>query len=243
MVCGAKQEWCKGANAERSLCRNRRDPWRLIRCCRLRLVERLVSGLYAEVVWRAVTADVICCHARWPRTESGSLDRLSIMAAMAITFRTAAAADVPTIHSLVRELAEYEREPHAVKIGEADMLRDGFPPDGSNPYFECLIAEEDGETAGIALYFPVYSTWRGRCIHLEDLFVRPQFRGRGIGKALLARVAALAVERGCALLYWHVLDWNQPAIGFYKSLGAAPLDAWKRMKLADESLAKLAAQA
>lgn len=159
------------------------------------------------------------------------------------TLRTATHADVPLILSLVHDLAEYEREPDAVKVSEAELLRDGFPADGTSGYFECLIAEEDGEPAGMALFFPVYSTWRGRCIHLEDLFVRPAFRGRGIGKALLARVAALAVERGCALLYWHVLDWNQPAIDFYRSLGAVPLDAWKRMRLADDALAAVAAQA
>lgn len=167
---------------------------------------------------------------------------VSIMAGMT-TIRPATSVDVPLILSLVRELAAYEREPDAVRVGEAELLRDGFPADGGNPYYECAIAEEDGEPAGMALYFPVYSTWRGRCIHLEDLFVRPAYRGRGIGKALLGRVAAEAVQRGCVLLYWHVLDWNQPAIDFYRSLGAAPLDAWKRMRLADADLAALASQA
>jgi GNAT superfamily N-acetyltransferase len=97
------------------------------------------------------------------------------------------------------------------------------------------------QAAGMALFFPVYSTWRGRALHLEDLFVRPQFRGRGIGKALLTKVAELAVERECKLLYWHVLDWNEPAIEFYKSLGAAALDDWTRMRLTDEPLRALAA--
>ena len=159
------------------------------------------------------------------------------------TLRPANPADIPLINSLVRELAEYEREPDAVKIGEVELLRDGFPASGDPRYFECLIAEEDGEPAGFALFFPVYSTWRGRSIHLEDLFVRPAFRGRGIGKALLTKVAALAVERGCTLLYWHVLDWNQPAIDFYRSLGAVTLDTWKRMRLGDEALAAVASQA
>ena len=158
------------------------------------------------------------------------------------TIRPASPADVPQILAFVRELAEYEREPDAVKVGEAELLRDGFPASGENAYFECLIAEENGEPAGFALFFPVYSTWRGRSMHLEDLFVRPQFRGRGIGKALLTRVAALSVERGCRLLFWHVLDWNEPAISFYRSLGAVTMDSWRRMRLGDDALAALAAQ-
>jgi GNAT superfamily N-acetyltransferase len=158
-----------------------------------------------------------------------------------MTIRAAHSEDASLILAFVRELAVFEREPDAVKIGEAELLRDGFSDGAANPFFECLIAEEDGEPAGIALFFPVYSTWRGRCLHLEDLIVRPRFRGRGIGKALLARVAALAVQRGCARLFWHVLDWNEPAIDFYKSLGATQLVDWRRMQLADEPLARLGA--
>ncbi len=157
------------------------------------------------------------------------------------TIRAARPEDAPLILAFIRELAEYEREPHAVRVAEADLLRDGFPAPGESPYFECLIAEEDAQPAGFALFFPVYSTWRGRSLHLEDLFVRPRFRSRGIGKALLTRVAALAVERGCRLLFWHVLDWNEPAIAFYRSLGATPLDDWTRMRLADDALAAVAA--
>ncbi|HTW48993.1 MAG TPA: GNAT family N-acetyltransferase [Acidobacteriaceae bacterium] len=158
------------------------------------------------------------------------------------TIRAATSADAALILEFVRDLAIYEREPEAVKIGVEELRRDGFPEGGGERYFECLVAEDDGEPAGIALFFPVYSTWRGRCMHLEDLFVRPQFRGRGIGKALLVRVAALAVERGCAKLFWHVLDWNEPAIEFYKSLGATQLADWRRMQLADEALAAVAAR-
>lgn len=157
------------------------------------------------------------------------------------TIRPASPADVPQILAFVRELAAYEREPDAVKMSETELLRDGFPAPGESSYFECLIAEEDGEPAGFALFFPVYSTWRGRAIHLEDLFVRPRFRGKGIGKALLTRVAAVAVERGCRLLFWHVLDWNEPALSFYRSLGAETMDSWRRMRLGDEALAALAA--
>lgn len=159
-----------------------------------------------------------------------------------MTIRSATAADAALILEFVRDLAVYEREPDAVKIGAEELRRDGFPEPGGERYFDCLIAEEDGGPAGFALFFPVYSTWRGRCLHLEDLFVKPQFRGRGIGKALLVRVAAAAVERGCAKLFWHVLDWNEPAIEFYKSLGAEPLTDWTRMQLVDEALAAVAAQ-
>jgi GNAT superfamily N-acetyltransferase len=155
--------------------------------------------------------------------------------------RPAQPADAPLILSLIRELAAYEREPHAVIATEDDLLRDGFGP---QRYFECLIAEEDSQPAGFALYFFNYSTWRGRPgIHLEDLFVRPPHRGRGIGKALLARVAAVAQERQCGRLQWDVLDWNQTAIDFYHSLGAKFLDEWRIMRVADESLLQLAAKA
>jgi len=154
--------------------------------------------------------------------------------------RTACREDAPLILAFVRELAQYEREPDAVSIGEAELARDGFPEPGGQRYFECILAEEDGEPAGMALFFPVYSTWRGRSLHLEDLFVRPRFRGRGIGRALLKRVAAVAQERGCTRLFWHVLDWNEPAIEFYQSLGATPLDEWTRMQLTDEALAAVA---
>jgi GNAT superfamily N-acetyltransferase len=159
------------------------------------------------------------------------------------TIRPASPADVPQILAFVRELAEYEREPDAVKVSEAELLLDGFPGTGEGAYFECLMAEEDGEPAGFALFFPVYSTWRGRSMHLEDLFVRPRFRGRGIGKALLTQVAALAVERGCRLLFWHVLDWNEPALDFYRSLGAVTMDSWQRMRVGDDALRALASRA
>jgi len=157
------------------------------------------------------------------------------------TIREATPNDAALILQFVRELAEYERAPDAVKVTETELMRDGFPAAGQERYYDCLIAEEDGEPAGMALFFPVYSTWRGRSLHLEDLIVRPQFRGRGIGKSLLTRVAAAAVERGCSLLFWHVLDWNTPAIDFYRSLGAVPLEEWRRMRLGDDALRAVAA--
>jgi GNAT superfamily N-acetyltransferase len=155
------------------------------------------------------------------------------------SIRTATPADVPLILELIRALATYEREPDAVKTTEADLLRDGF---GEQPCFECLIAEtEHGEAAGFALYFYNYSTWRGRSgIHLEDLFVLPHFRGLGIGKALLARVAGRAAEQGCVRLQWDVLAWNQTAIDFYQGLGAQFLDEWRIMRVNDDGIRTLA---
>jgi GNAT superfamily N-acetyltransferase len=152
--------------------------------------------------------------------------------------RPAQPADIPLILELIRELALYEREPAAVVATEADLMRDGFGP---TPRYECLIAESEGQPAGFALYFFNYSTWRGRAgIHLEDLFVRPAFRGLGIGKALLARVAAITVERKLGRLQWEVLDWNQPAIDFYQRLGAEFLHEWRIMRVTDAALAALA---
>jgi GNAT superfamily N-acetyltransferase len=156
-----------------------------------------------------------------------------------IRIRSATPADVPLILAFVRDLAEYEREPHAVQVTEEQLLRDGF---GEKSYYECLIAEADGAPAGIALFFPIYSTWQGRSLHLEDLFVRPDFRGRGIGKALLEHVAGLAAERGCARLQWDVLNWNTPAIDFYRSLDAVMLDEWRRMRLSGTALKALAGE-
>lgn len=155
----------------------------------------------------------------------------------AIRIRPAEPADAPLILDFIRHLAEYEREPHAVVMTEEQLLRDGF---GRQRYFECLIAECDGEPAGFALFFPVYSTWKGRSVHLEDLFVLPAFRKLGIGKALLRRVAELAVERGCARLQWDVLEWNQLALDFYRSLGAFTLDEWRIMRITGEALNALA---
>lgn len=153
--------------------------------------------------------------------------------------RPAEVADVPLILELVRELATYERDPDAVVATEADLLRDGF---GERPIFQCLIAEWDGVGAGFAFYFFNYSTWRGRPgIHLEDLFVRPQFRGKGIGKGLLIKVAEVAVANQCARFQWDVLDWNQTAIDFYHSLGATFMSEWRIMRVSGEALTALAA--
>lgn len=157
---------------------------------------------------------------------------------MATTIRPAVAGDVPQILEFIRALARYEREPDAVTATEADLLRDGFGP---NPYYWCLIAEHDAKAAGFALYFFSYSTWLGRAgVYLEDLFVLPELRGLGIGKALLQRVAAIAVEKDFPRLGWEVLDWNEPAIDFYRAMGAEFLDAWRNVRVTGEALRRLA---
>jgi GNAT superfamily N-acetyltransferase len=156
-----------------------------------------------------------------------------------LLIRPATATDVPLILGFIHDLADYEQEPHAVLATEADLLRDGFGPERR---FHCLIAEDGGTPAGFALYFYSYSTWRGHVgIYLEDLFVRPEHRGRGIGRALLARVAAIAVEEGCPRLEWSVLDWNRPAIDFYERMGARMKSSWRGMRVEGDQLTALAA--
>lgn len=156
-----------------------------------------------------------------------------------LEIRPAAPGDVPLILEFIHELASYEREPRSVVATEADLVRDGF---GERPFYQCLIAEYGGVPVGFAFYFFNYSTWRGRPgIHLEDLFVRPPFRGKGVGKALLIKVAEVAVANRCARFQWDVLDWNQTAIDFYHSLGAKFMSEWRIMRVSGEALTALAA--
>jgi len=153
---------------------------------------------------------------------------------MATTIRAATRADIPQILTYIRALAAYERALEAVTATEVDLERDGFGP---NPIYFCLMAEHDGKAAGFALYFFNYSTWLGRPgIYLEDLFVEPELRGLGIGKALLERVAAIAVEKGCQRFEWAVLDWNTPAIEFYRAMGAEFMDEWRIVRMSGEAL-------
>ncbi len=157
---------------------------------------------------------------------------------METVIRSATAADAAQILRFIRALAAFERAPDAVTATEEGLIRDGFGP---HPYYSCLIAEHGGQPAGFALYFFNYSTWVGRPgIYLEDLFVLPEFRGLGIGKALLKQVAAFAVEKGCQRLQWEVLDWNTPAIDFYRAMGAEFLDEWRNVRLSGEALMRLA---
>ncbi|WP_455351035.1 N-acetyltransferase family protein [Streptomyces sp. SYSU K217416] len=152
--------------------------------------------------------------------------------------RTATPEDVPAIHRMVRELADYEKALHEARATEAQLHEALF---GERPAAFAHIAETDeGETAGFALWFLNFSTWRGvHGIYLEDLYVRPEKRGGGHGKALLTELARICVERGYERLEWSVLDWNEPSINFYRSLGAAPQDEWTVYRLTDEALAKL----
>ena len=155
-----------------------------------------------------------------------------------LRLRPATPADVPVILQLVRALAEYERAPEAVVATEQDFLRHGFGP---SPRFSVLLAEADGNVAGFALWFFTFSTWLGQPgLFLEDLFVRPELRGRGIGKALMLELARIAVREGCGRFEWNVLDWNQPSIDFYRSLGARQLDEWVGCRLEGDALQALA---
>lgn len=157
---------------------------------------------------------------------------------MPITLRPAAPADVPAIRELIEGLAEYERLRHECHATDALLHEALF---GGRRYAEVALAEVDGAVAGFALFFHNFSTFLARPgIYLEDLFVRPAFRGRGIGKALLGHLAQLAVARGCGRLEWSVLDWNVDAIGFYTKLGARPQDEWTVYRVTGEALTQLA---
>ena len=155
--------------------------------------------------------------------------------------RPAARADVPLIFSLIRELAEFERLAHEVVGSEALLSEHLF---GLRPAAEVLLAFADDAPAGFALFFQNFSTFLARPgIYLEDLFVRPEFRRRGLGRALLERLARTAVERGCGRFEWAVLDWNEDAIAFYKKLGATVLDDWRVCRVAGPALDRLGAPA
>jgi GNAT superfamily N-acetyltransferase len=152
--------------------------------------------------------------------------------------RSATAADLPTIVRLIRALAEYEKLAHAVTLDEARLKKHLFGP---RPYAEVLLAEDAGVAVGYALFFHNFSTFAGKpTLFLEDLFVEPAHRGKGHGKALLIALARLAAQRECARLEWAVLNWNEPAMGFYRSLGALPMDDWTIFRLTGDALTALA---
>jgi GNAT superfamily N-acetyltransferase len=160
--------------------------------------------------------------------------------------RDAVPDDVPQILRLIQELAEYERAPDAVEATEQHLRTALFPSDPASARSHAIVAEVDGadgrpQVVGMAVWYVTFSTWLGRHgLWLEDLFVRPQHRGSGLGKALLARLAALCVERGYGRLEWWVLNWNEPSIGFYRSLGAVAQDEWTVFRLDGAALARLA---
>jgi len=157
---------------------------------------------------------------------------------MSFDIRACHSDDTETLAALVRELAVYEHLEAFARATPEDLRTHLFGP---RPFAEAILAEVEGVPVGFALYFPTFSTFRGQPgTYLEDVFVRPEHRGRGIGKALLASVAKVAVARGCGRLEWSVLDWNAPAIGFYRKLGARPLDEWTVYRIDDEPLARLA---
>jgi diamine N-acetyltransferase len=157
---------------------------------------------------------------------------------MSLTIRRARADEAGLVYNFVRELAEYEKLSHEVEATEADIAEALF---GDSPVLFCDIAEWDGEPAGFAVWFVNFSTFSGRHgIYLEDLFVRPALRGKGIGKALLVHLANQCVANGWSRLQWAVLDWNAPSIEFYKSLGAVMMDEWTICRLSGEALARLA---
>jgi GNAT superfamily N-acetyltransferase len=155
-----------------------------------------------------------------------------------LTIRDATPQDVPTILALVKELATYEREPDAVTATEADLLRHGF---GERPFYRTLMADWDGAAAGFALFFFGFSTWTGGpTLYLEDLFVRPEHRKKRIGLSLMQRLAREALANGCTRFVWQVLDWNEPSIRFYESLGAKVLREWQTVRLDGDALVTLA---
>ena len=155
-----------------------------------------------------------------------------------LSLRPAVRADVPLILSLIRELATYERDPAAVVATETALERDGF---GERPLFQVTIAEWDGEAVGFAFWFFAYSTWRGQpTLYLEDLFVRPEARGRGLGKEMMRFLARTALDTGCGRFVWQVLDWNTPSIEFYESLGGTVVKEWLTVRVDGEALQALA---
>jgi GNAT superfamily N-acetyltransferase len=158
-----------------------------------------------------------------------------------LSLRATTIDDVPLLNTLVHELAEYDRVGHEAVVTEEDLARDGF---GSHPKFRAVIAEWDGRVAGYVLFFEFYSTFQGRAgLFLDDIFVRPEFRKKGIGRALLDHVAGIAWNEKYFCMRWEVLDWNTPAIEFYRSLGAVFLDEWKSVCLIGDALQAAAEEA
>ncbi len=150
-----------------------------------------------------------------------------------MTLRAGKQEDLPQVLNLIRELAAFEREPDAVETTLEEMIRDGF---GEQPVFGFFVAEENEKIVGLALYFYSYSTWKGKCLYLEDLIVTQSHRGEGIGKKLFDKIMEKAQQTGARRVVWQVLDWNEPAIAFYKSLGADLLHEWVTCRLTKEQI-------
>jgi GNAT superfamily N-acetyltransferase len=159
---------------------------------------------------------------------------------MKLTLRAATADDIPAIYEFIRALAAYEKLSHEVEATEEKLRATLFPPNGE-PAAECLLAFVDDAPAGFAIFFPIYSTFLAKQgLYLEDLFVKPEVRGQGVGKALLLELARVANKRGYGRMEWTVLDWNQPAIDFYESIGARRLPEWQICRLTGDALKRYA---
>ena len=152
---------------------------------------------------------------------------------MEYTIRTSRKEDMGQVHQLIQELATFEKEDHAVEVTVKDLEEDGF---GKNPLFHCFVAEKEGRIVGMALVYPRYSTWKGPVIHLEDLIVTKEMRGSGLGTALLNEVVTYGHDLGVKRISWEVLDWNEPAIGFYESKGANVMRDWDVVQLNEEAI-------
>ena len=152
---------------------------------------------------------------------------------MTIPIRPGTPDDLPHVLTLIQELAAFEREPEAVETTVASMQRDGF---GEDAVFKFFVAEDGDKIVGLALYFYSYSTWKGKCLYLEDLIVTESYRGQGLGRRLLDRIVEKAKEENAKRVVWQVLDWNTPAIEFYKSLDAALLSEWITCRLTEEQI-------
>ena len=154
---------------------------------------------------------------------------------MELNIRDAVKSDMQAVHTLITELAVFEKEPDAVQVTVIDLERDGFR---ENPLFHCFVAEIKNEIVGIALVYPRYSTWQGPYVHLEDLIVTESMRGKGVGSALLEQVVRYGKEKGVRRIGWEVLDWNEPAIKFYEERGAKVMRDWDVVQLNQEGMEK-----
>ena len=164
----------------------------------------------------------------------------STATATQLTIRDATPADISLIQQFIRELAEYERAPESAIAAREDLLRYGFGPDRK---YRCLMAEWEGTPAGFALFFNNFSTWLGRPgIYLEDLFIRPEFRAKGIGRAMMRHLAQIALRENCYGVRWQVLDWNEPAIRFYEGFGAEKQGDWVSYRLMGDALKRFAGE-
>jgi GNAT superfamily N-acetyltransferase len=156
-----------------------------------------------------------------------------------LIIRDATEKDVPSILKLIKELASFEREPNAVSLNEEELIRDGF---GNHPLYKCFVASIYDNIVGIALFYPCYSTWKGKSLHLEDLIVTSEYRGKGIGFALLKKFILFAHNKGVRRIQWVVLDWNKSAINFYKKQGAKTLSNWNITQMSKDVIQKFIAE-